>query len=142
MRSGFSGPFRSITTKWYKEARCRGVTTSVSMAPLSIPSSDTAINIDCSRSVWRLDEHEIHFVEDVGGHVWFCAKDLARYFGYFKNGNPCAGNILRKVSKDEWKRKFGEIEHIQPAVPPLSCKYPKWTGTMQPHSRTRFVGVI
>jgi prophage antirepressor-like protein len=91
---------------------------------LSIPSSDIAIIIDRSRSVWRLEEHEIHFVEDVGGHVWFCAKDLARYFGYFKNGKPCASNILRKVSNDEWKRKFGEIERTQPAQPPeasLSC---------------------
>jgi prophage antirepressor-like protein len=88
---------------------------------VSIPSSDPAINIDRSRSIWRVEEHEIHFVEDVGGHVWFCAKDLASYFGYFKNGNPCAGSILRKVSKDEWKRKFGEIERTQPAPTVLSC---------------------
>jgi very-short-patch-repair endonuclease len=64
---------------------------------------------DHSRCIWKLEECEIHFVEDVDGRIWFCAKDLAEYFGYFKNGKPCAGNILRHIPKDEWKRKLFEI---------------------------------
>jgi prophage antirepressor-like protein len=78
------------------------------------------IIVDYEHNIWKSECVDIHFIEDEDAQIWFRAGDVAKVLGYSKLGKPAPGNMLRNVTRGEWKKKFCDIKQVLPTDTTLS----------------------
>jgi prophage antirepressor-like protein len=67
--------------------------------------------IDHANAIWKMDGRNIRFAIDKNGDVWFRANDVAAYLGYVhENGKVLTSNMLRHITRADWKIKFADLD--------------------------------